>query len=264
MFVVYFRDTKINSIRIILIMDGKKELFQKLQQDILLMQGFKPVSSVKAESIGLGEIENSFPGGVFPKKAIHEFITILPEHAAASDGFIAGLVAVLMKNGAACVWVSTSRRLFPASLSLFNVEPERIIFMDVQSEKDVLWITEEALKCEGLAAVVAELNTVSLIESRRLQLAVESSGVTGFILRKDGNKTASTVATARWKISPLPSENEDGMPGLGFPRWQVELLKVRNGNPGSFVLEWAGEKFKEIKKAEKQTVWPDLGARQIV
>lgn len=244
-------------------MDAKRELFQKLQQDILLWQGFKPVSAGKAERIGLGEIENSFPGSVFPKKAIHEFITVLPEHSAASDGFIAGLLAVLMENGAACVWASTSRRLFPASLSLFNVEPERIIFMDVQTEKDVLWITEEALKCEGLAAVVAEVNNLSLIESRRLQLAVESSGVTGFILRKDENKAASTVATARWRISPLPSHTEDGMPGLGFPRWQVELLKVRNGNPGSFVLEWAGEKFEEVKKVKKQIVWSELEGRQI-
>jgi len=244
-------------------MDSKSELVAKLQQDILLWQGFKPVSAAKAERIGLGEIENSFPDSVFPKKAIHEFITVLPEHSAASDGFIAGLLAVLMENGAACVWASTSRRLFPASLSLFNVEPERIIFMDVQTEKDVLWITEEALKCEGLAAVVAEVNKLSLIESRRLQLAVESSGVTGFILRKDENKTASTVATARWRISPLPSHTEDGMPGLGFPRWQVELLKVRNGNPGSFVLEWAGEKFEEVKKVKKQIIWSELEGRQI-
>lgn len=244
-------------------MDVKRELFQKLQQDILLWQGFKPVDTGKVERIGLGDIEDAFPGGVFPKKAIHEFITVVPEHSAASDGFIAGLLAVLMENGAACVWTSTSRRLFPASLCLFNVEPERIIFMDVQTEKEVLWITEEALKCEGLAAVVAEVNNLSLIESRRLQLAVESSGVTGFILRKDENKTASTVATARWRISPLPSQNEDGMPGLGFPRWRVELLKVRNGNPGNFVLEWAGEKFEEVKKVKKQSVWSEMKGRQI-
>ncbi|MGA9650582.1 ImuA family protein [Pedobacter sp.] len=244
-------------------MNAKKELLQKLQQDILLWQGSKPHCTGNAERIGLGEIENSFPGGVFPKKAIHEFITIQPEHSAASDGFIAGLLSVLMENGAACVWVSTTRHLFPASLSLFNVEPERIIFMDVQSEKDVLWITEEAIKCEGLAAVVAELNNVSLIESRRLQLAVETSGVTGFILRKDGNKKASTVATARWKVSPLPSVTQDGLPGIGFPRWQVELLKVRNGNPGSFILEWAGEKFEEIKKTGNQPIWSGLEGRQI-
>lgn len=244
-------------------MEAKKELLKKLQQDILLWQGFKPTSVGKLERIGLGEIENSFPGSVFPKKAIHEFITVLPEHAAASDGFIAGLLAVLMESGAACVWASTSRRLFPASLSLFNVSPERIIFMDVQTEKDVLWITEEALKCDGLAAVVAEVNNLSLIESRRLQLAIESSGVTGFILRKDENKTASTVATARWRISPLPSQTEDGMPRLGFPRWKVELMKVRNGNPGNFILEWAGEKFEEVKSVKKQTVWSKPEERQI-
>jgi len=244
-------------------MDVKKELFQKLQQDILLWQGFKPVAAGNAERIGLGEIEDAFPGSVFPKKAIHEFITIAPEQSAASDGFIAGLLAVLMKNGAACVWASTSRHLFPASLSHFNVEPDRIIFMDVKTDKEVLWITEEALKCEGLAAVVAEVASLSLIESRRLQLAVEASGVTGFILRKDENKTASTVATARWRISPLPSVTEDGMPGLGFPRWQVELLKVRNGNPGKFVLEWAGEKFEEIKKVKNVPIWAGAEGRQI-
>jgi len=244
-------------------MDAKKELFQKLQQDILLWQGFKPISSGNAERIGLGDIEDIFPGKVFPKKAIHEFITVHPEHSAASDGFIAGLLSILMENGAACIWASTSRKLFPASLSHFNVEPERIIFMDVQTEKEVLWITEEALKCEGLAAVVAEVNSLSLVESRRLQLAIESSGVTGFILRKDENKAASTVATARWRISPLPSQTEEGMPGLGFPRWQVELLKVRNGNPGIFVLEWAGEKFEEIKKIKTQPVWGEMQGRQI-
>lgn len=244
-------------------MDSKNELLQKLQQDIFLWQGFKPQAAGKAECIGLGEIETSFPGGVFPRKAIHEFITIQPEQSASSEGFIAGLLSILMENGAACVWVSTSRNLFPASLSLFNVEAERVIFMDVQREKDVLWITEEALKCHGLAAVVAELNNVSLVESRRLQLAVETSGVTGFILRRDGNQKASTVATARWKISPLPSGSEDGMPGIGFPRWHVELLKVRNGKPGSFVLEWAGEKFEEVNKISKETIWSELQGRQI-
>jgi len=244
-------------------MDAKKELLIKLQQDILLWQGFKPQAGASAERIGLGEIEQAFPGGVFPKRAIHEFITVLPEDAACSDGFIAGLLAVLMQDGAACVWVSTSRRLFPASLSTFNVEPERIIFMDVKTEKDALWITEEALKCEGLAAVVAELNNLSLIASRRLQLAVEQSGVTGFILRKDASKAASTVATARWKISPLPSDTGNGLPGLGFPRWQVELLKVRNGNPGSWVLEWAGENFAAVEKLTEQSVWPEKQKRQI-
>ena len=229
-------------------MDSRKALIDKLQKDILVWQGYKAQPSGKADTIGLGQIENAFPNGVFPKHAIHEFIAVAPEHSAACEGFIGGLVAALMKVGAACIWISTSRRLFPTSLSAFNVQTERIIFMDVSKEKDVLWIMEEALKCEGLAAVVAELSDLSLTESRRLQLAVEHSGVTGFILRKDASKKASTIVTARWKITPLPSENEDDMPGIGFPRWSVELLKVRNGSPGIWTMEWAADRFMEVEE----------------
>lgn len=244
-------------------MNAKQELVSKLQKDILLWQGLKPREAGAVEVIGLGEIEKSFPNGGFPKKAIHEFITVLPEHSAASDGFIGGILSSLMKDGAACIWVSTSRKLFPASLRLFNVDPERIIFIDVTTEKDVLWVMEEALKCESLAAVVAELNDLNLVESRRLQLAVEESGVTGFVLRKDARKTIANIATARWKITPVPSETEEEMPGVGYPRWKVELIKVRNGNPGNWVLEWAGDRFVEVARGQHKMAWSNHEERQI-
>lgn len=244
-------------------MNARKELISKLQKDILLWQGFKPQGSGEDEAIGLGTIENAFPNGVFPRKAIHEFISVIPEHSAASGGFIGGLLSILMKEGAACVWISSTRSLFPISLSLFNVNPERIIFMDVAREKDVLWIMEEALKCDGLAAVVAEVNNLSLIESRRMQLAVEQSGVTGFILRKDSRKAPTHIATARWKITPVPSETEEGLPGVGFPRWNIELMKVRHGNPGSWILEWGGDRFIEVAQAQAETNWIHQEERQI-
>jgi len=244
-------------------MNAKKELIGKLQRDILLWQGFKSQASIDGEAMGLDEIESAFPTSVFPKRAIHEFISLEPEHSAATNGFIGALLSVLMKEEAACVWVSTSRKLFPVSLRLFNVDPERIIFMDVTREKDVLWIMEEALKCDGLAAVVAEVHSLSVIESRRLQLTVEQTGVTGLILRKDARKAPATVAAARWKITPVPSETEEGMPGVGFPRWNVELTKVRHGNPGSWILEWAGDRFVEVARAQQETMEFNQEERQI-
>ncbi|QDW25281.1 hypothetical protein [Pedobacter sp. KBS0701] len=65
-------------------METKSELVHKLQQDIMMWQGFKPAAAGKAERIGLGAIEDAFPGGVFPKGAIHEFITVFPEDAASA------------------------------------------------------------------------------------------------------------------------------------------------------------------------------------
>ena len=105
---------------------------------------------------------------------------------------------------------------------------------------------EEALKCEGLAAVIGEIKELSFTDSRRLQLAVEQSQVTGFVLRNNPRSVNTTACITRWKISSLHSELSSGMPGVGFPRWNVDLVKVRNGKPGNWQIEWVAGKFRHI------------------
>lgn len=231
--------------------DAKKEIITRLQSEILQWQGFAPPSKEKCDTMGLGRLEEAFPNGVFPTGTIHEMLCPTLVHKASSSGLLAGLIATLMHQGGACIWIATSRRIFPPALEAFKVDPAQFIFIDVQREKDVLWAMEEALKCEGLAAVVAEVREVSFAQSRRLQLAVESSKVTGFLLRNDLKKLSTTACVARWQVSPLSSELEDGMPGVGFPRWQVELLRVRNGNPGVWQLEWTDAGFVPLDDAQK-------------
>jgi protein ImuA len=126
------------------------------------------------------------------------------------------------------------------------VYPDRVIFIDVPLQKDVLWVTEEALKCEGVATVICEAKDLSFTESQRLQLAVEKSHVTGFVLRKDVKKVNRTACVTRWQIRPVRSQLKFGMPGVGLPRWQVELLKVRNGRPGSWTIEWKKQSFQTV------------------
>ncbi|MDB5012211.1 MAG: Error-prone repair protein ImuA [Daejeonella sp.] len=231
---------------------SKKDVIHELQKNILHWQGFKVPLAGTTRFAGLELVEAAFPNAVFPTGAIHEFLTEEPEHAAACGGFIGGLLKVLMQQGGICLWISKSRSLFPPALKSFGVDPDRIIFIDLLREKELLWAMEEALKCGSLAAVVAEIGEISFTESRRLQLVVEKSRVTGFILRGNTRKLSTTACVARWKITPLPSELEDGMPGVGFPRWNVDLLKVRNGNPGSWKIEWCAGSFKPVL-SEKST-----------
>lgn len=232
------------------LINAKRLIIDQLQKDILLLQGFKAEATQSSGTITLKSIEASFPNNVFPTGAIHEFINEVPEHAAASGGFIAGILQSLMLNGGSCLWISATRTLFPPALKLFGVSPDRIVFIDLNKEKDVLWAIEEALKCEGLAAVIGEVSAIDLTQSRRLQLTVEKSKVTGLIIRNDIHKLATSASVARWKIRPLISELEDGMPGVGFPRWKVELLKVKNGIPGSWDIEWSNGKFNLIQYEE--------------
>jgi len=232
----------------VLIPSSKAHIMARLQRDILPLQGLKPVPGDQAVDVKLGPIKAAFPNHVFPLGAVHEFIATQKEDVSAAGGFIAGILTTLMKTGGACLWVGPSRTLFPPALKSFGIDPDRIIFIDLEKERDVLWAMEEALKCNGLAAVVGEIQELSFTASRRFQLAVEQSRVTGFILRRHPRQLYTTACVTRWKISSLPSRLEEDMPGVGFPRWHVELMKVRNGKPGAWQLEWNAGRFRHISK----------------
>lgn len=224
----------------------KKNIITQLERTILPLEGIKHLTTDNNISLGIKSIENAFPNKRFPVGCMHEFLSTTNIGNAATHGFVAGLLSKLMYLGGVCMWMSASRTIFPAALKTFGIEPEQIIFIDLKKEKDVLYAMDEALKCDKLISVVGELNEINFKQSRRLQLAVEQSRVTGFILRQP--RFVNTIAcVSRWRVTSLSSELNNNMPGVGFPRWHIELLKVRNGIPGSWDIEWCGNSFKEVK-----------------
>lgn len=225
----------------------KYDIARKLQKEILVLQGLKKAGNNTIPT-HLGEMENAFPHKTFPTGAVHEYISNSKEDAAATNGFIAALLGKFMQQGGAIAWVGIKRTIFPSALKMYGIDPGRIIYIDPKTQKEALWVVEEALKCDGLAGVVGEISELTFTESRRLQLAVEHSKVTGFIHRYNPRSENVTACVTRWKIQPLPSVPEEGMPGIGHPRWQVHLQKVRNGKPGTWQIEWVNNSFQFIPK----------------
>lgn len=221
------------------------DIIARLQREILPLQGFK-YSGGTSTSLRLGPINHAFPNKEFPLGAVHEFCCDNTESKTSTGGFVAAILSMIMQNEGAVLWIGPSSNIFPHALKMFGLDPGKIIFVNLQKERDILWAVEEALKCEGLAAVIGEIKEISFTASRRLQLAVEQSRVTGFILRYNPRNLNTTACVTRWKINSIPSMLEDEMPGVGFPRWNVELLKVRNGKPGIWQVEYAGKSFKHL------------------
>ena len=95
-------------------------------------------------------------------------------------------------------------------------------------------------KCAG---VVGEVSKLSLNASRRLQLCAGESGVTALIIRRWSNTAEKSgagepnAASTRWRIAPHPSPPVSGFDGLARQWWQLDLLRVRGGEPHSWVLE---------------------------
>lgn len=239
-----------------------RSVIEQLQKQILALQ-HTHTPSEQIPNLGLGAMESAFPGGVFPRGVVHELISISSEEATCTSGFMAVVLGKLLAQGGSCLWISTTprRSIFPPALKTFGIDPERILFVDASKPKDTLWALEEALKCDALGAVVGELNELNFNESRRLQLAVERSRVTGFIHRFRPKTQNAVACVTRWKVTPLVSSIPDGMPGVGFPAWNIELLKVRNGQPGEWQVKWSP---KGLEYIEQETItMPQSYERQI-
>jgi protein ImuA len=224
---------------------SKAHIIAQLQKEILPLQGYKPAAKGALFDSGLGPIKHAFPNATFPLGAVHEFFCTSQEDTSATNGFIAGILSSLVRDSGVLLWIG-SQLIFPPALQSFGIKPHNIIFIDVLKPKEMLWTMEEALKCEGLSAVIGEMQEISFTASRRFQLAVEQSRVTGFIVRQNP-KNLVTACVSRWRITSLPTASVD-LPGVGFPRWNVELLKVRNGKPGTWQIEWADGRFRHPYK----------------
>ena len=228
--------------------NDKANIISALRKDILALQGIRHDSNNSRLNKTIGILKNAFREKSFPVGVMHEFIVTGQENAAVTNGFVASIINPLMAESGPVIWVGCNTDVFPPALKAFGIAPEKIIFIELKKEKEILWVIEEALKCEGLAAVIGEIKELTFTQSRRLQLAVEKSKVTGFIIRNNPRAINITACATRWKITSLAGENLDGLPGVSFPRWNVDLLKVRNGKPAIWQIEYSAGRFKYNNK----------------
>jgi protein ImuA len=190
---------------------------------------------------GLTEMDSRLPGGGLALGALHEV-------AGGGNGAIDGAAAALFAAGIAArtkgkvLWCVTRPDLFAPALAQAGLKSSRVIYLEGGDEKTVLACFEEGLRHAGLGAVVAEAARLPMAASRRLQLAAEGSGTIGIALRRWRRQTEAadfgqpTAATTRWRISALPSTPLP-VPGVGRPRWLVELIRCRAGKSADFELE---------------------------
>ncbi|WMT92929.1 ImuA family protein [Pelagibacterium sp. H642] len=181
----------------------------------------------------LAAIDQRLPGGGLALGALHEV-------AGGGNGAVDGAAAAHFTAGIGArtkgrvLWCVTRQDLFAPALEQAGLAPDRVIYVETGDEKTLLACMEEGLRHGGMGAVVGEVSRLSMTASRRLQLAAEGTGTIGIALRRWRRQTDAsdfgqpTAAVTRWRVSALPSRPLP-VPGVGRPRWLVELIRARAG-----------------------------------
>lgn len=190
---------------------------------------------------GVPELDAALPDGGLPLGCLH---AVAAEDRGAGTAFAAALLARLAAaRDAPVLWIVRGRDLHAAGLAAYGLTPDRLIAVRAVREADALWAMEEALRCKRLSAVLGETGRLDLTASRRLQLAAEAGGVTGVLLTSGEERAGgASAAVTRWRVAPAPSAPvlgvAGGEPGVGEPRWRLDLLRCRGGRPGSWEVGW--------------------------
>jgi protein ImuA len=201
--------------------------------------------------LGLAAIDRALPGGGLARGAVHEIFGTGgdEEDGALPAAFAAQLLGRLAQEGpagGAVLWCLARPDLYGPGLAAQGLDPARLVLVRAPRDELLLWAVEEGLRTPGLAAVAGEIGRLDMVAGRRLQLAAEHSGTTLLLLRRwrNGEEAARergrpSAAATRWRVASLPSLRVAGEPGIGRPRWRVELLRCRGGAPAVWDVEVA-------------------------
>ncbi|VWX49899.1 Protein ImuA [Novosphingobium sp. 9U] len=165
---------------------------------------------------------------------------------AAATLFIAGIAArEAASSGAPVLWASCRNDLYAPGVAQAGLHPAQVIHVQPRDEKALLAVVEDALRDGTPCAVAAEVRKVSMVASRRLQLAAADADIPVLLLRQRRHRERDpledpSAAWTRWRIGSAPSERL-AVPGVARPRWVVELARQRGGDPFSLLLEGCDE-----------------------
>lgn len=186
-------------------------------------------------STGIAGLDQLLPAGGLVQGSLVEWL---------SDGEGAGaatlaltVAARVLQDGGALVVIDARREFYSPAAAGLGVALERMVLVRPANARDALWALEQALRCRSVAATLGWIETLDDRVFRRLQLAAETGGGLGFLLRPAARRGQPSWADVRLLVQALPPA-----PHAAGRRLRVELLPGRGTAGGKTVdLEQSDE-----------------------
>ncbi len=181
---------------------------------------------------GLEALDAALPFGGVPKGAVTEilegavgvgatsFALRLAGRAAAAERPVVLVDGPVFLGGAGGLGTGD---FYPPAVERLGLRVDQLVVVRPRCLKDAVWAADQCLRCPAVAAVIARLDRLEVGQSRRLQLAAESAGNLGVILRSrwgwpQWNAGGNAQSNAQWhspRIAPRqsPGNSQRHAPG---------------------------------------------------
>ncbi len=192
---------------------------QILQRQVPGLCGGSHFSTTEKSRISSGwpSVDALLPHQGFLRGSLVEWLSEGPGSGAGSLALTAAREA--SRQGGAIVILDSSGWFYPPAAAAWGIDLQRLIWLRPRDQAGALWAFDQALRCPAVAAVWAWLPRLESRWFRRFQLAAESSGSLGLLLRPAHVRGRPSWAEIQLGVQPQPDSSRW--------RWRVELLRCR-------------------------------------
>jgi protein ImuA len=204
----------------------RSALVAVLRRQLSRCEGLRLPPDAPPISIGVPPLDRLLPAGGLRPGSLIEYLAAGEGQGAASLALAAARVAC--QDRRAFLVVDRPGQFYPLAAAAWGIDLSHTIVVRPANAAEELWALDQALRCPGVGAVWVRCETLNPHDFRRLQLAAESGGTLGLLMRPARFRGQPTWADLQWLVEPQPAGD----------RWRlrVELVRCRGGTGGQRVF----------------------------
>jgi protein ImuA len=171
------------------------QVISDLRERILGIEAGGQRSAGKCVSTGFDALDRLLVNGGLKRGSLIEW-TGSGEGSGAATLALRVAANVLRQDGTFVV-IDKAGEFYPVAVADLGIPLERTIVVRPESRTDALWAWEQSLRCPGVAVTFGWIDAIDDRVLRRLQLAVETGGEFGFLLRSPNGRSGASWAATR-------------------------------------------------------------------
>lgn len=214
-------------------MSGRTQIIDELSAKIRQLErpSFRRVTDVLRLPTGFREFGKLLPEPGWPRGCLVEWLSV---GVGTGISTLALLATRQPANDDLMVLIDGPGDFFPPAATLM-LNLDRTVVVRPQNSADLFWTLEQSLRTKGVGTVLCAVDRMPTQAFRKLQLAAETGGSLGVLLRPEKTRGHPSFAEYRFLVEPQPIPESQGA-GQPRRRWQVELLRARRQFSGGRVM----------------------------
>jgi hypothetical protein len=217
------------------LVDAGSRLVAELAERVSQIEGRRAPLDAERVSTGCAPLDEALSAGGLQRGTLVEWLAARAGGGAATLALVAASQAA--ETGGAVVVVDRRRGFYPPAALSWGLTPEQLILVRPTTLAEERWAWDQILRSAGVAALLAWPERLDDREFRRLQLAAETSGALGLLVRPLKARDEPSWADLRLLVEPrsiAPTRDASLAPlvaarPIGLPTQSLEPIREPPG-----------------------------------